>query len=143
LDYEGSILRHPQSKYKFGRYTLKSWDAYKLKPYETFDWEIIWVVQATVVDPTVEKTTNELGRSVTSKKKWDRIFIEKASCFLVKYWELEVKVVLSMTNKEKEDVRNNRYSYIWQWIEYKGMLIWAVDLPRHPVFIRFRTDISK
>jgi ATP-dependent DNA ligase len=24
LDYEGSILRHPQSKYKFGRYTLKS-----------------------------------------------------------------------------------------------------------------------
>lgn len=138
--FEGLILRDPKGKYKFGRGTLKEGIIYKVKPYRTFDAEITGVVQSTVVDPNAEKTINELGRSVTSKKKDDRILIEKASAFYVDYQGKELKVVLAMTDKEKEAVWANKDEFIGRTIEYKGMLIGAKDVPRHPVMVRFRED---
>ena len=138
--YEGLILRNPKGKYKYGRGTLKEGLIYKVKPFLTFDSKITGVVQATKVDPNAEKKTNELGRSVTSKKKDDRILIEKASAFDVQYEGQGLKVVLAMTDEEKEEIWANKESYIGRWIEYKGMLIGAKDVPRHPVMIRFRED---
>ena len=139
-DNEGLILRSLDGRYKCGRGTLKEGLIYKVKPYRTFDAEVTGVVQSTVVDPNAEKKTNELGRSVTSKKKDDRILIEKASAFNVEYEGKELKVVLAMTDEEKEEVWKNRDSYIGRWIQYKGMLVGAKDVPRHPVMERFRDD---
>ena len=138
--YEGLILKSFNGKYKCGRGTLKEGLIYKVKPFRTFDAVVTGVVQATKVDPNAEKKTNELGRSVTSKKKDDRILIEKASAFNVNYEGKELKVVLSMTDEEKEEVWKNRDQYIGKWIEYKGMLVGSKDVPRHPVMIRFRKD---
>lgn len=151
--YEGLILLHPNSRYKQGRITEKAGDGYKLKPYETFDSRIIGVVQATEVDPDAEKTINELGYSETSKKKDDRIPIGKAAAFEV-WWPEEptynthikeegfkvVKVTLAMTDAEKEEVWRNREDYIGLMIEWKGLLVGAKDVPRHPCFLRFRED---
>jgi len=141
--FEGLILRSFDGKYKFGRGTLKEGIIYKVKPFETFDAQITGIVQSTEVDPNAEKKINELGRSVTSKKKDDRHLIEKASAFYVQYEGKELKVVLAMTDKEKEEVWKNRKNYIGRWIEYKGMKIGAKDVPRHPVMIRFREDKDK
>jgi len=138
--FEGLILKSFDGRYKCGRGTVREGLVYKVKPFLTFDAEVIAVEQATVVDPDAEKTTNELGRSVTSKKKDDRILIEKASAFVVKYEDKELKVTLAMTDEEKEDVWVNQESYIGKMIEYKGMLVGAKDVPRHPVFIRYRED---
>jgi len=138
--YEGLILRDPDSPYKFGRSTLKEEYCLKVKPFETFDAEIIGIVQSTIVNPNAEKKTNKLGRSVTSKKKDDRILINKASAFVVKYGEYFVKPTLAMTDEEKEEVWLNQGNYIGRMIEYKGMQIGAKDVPRHPVFVRFRED---
>lgn len=140
---EGLILRDPNGYYKFGRGTLKEGLIYKVKPYTTFDAQITGVVQSTEVREGAEKTINELGRSVTSKKKDDRVAIEKASAFWVKYEDKDLKVVLAMTDEEKEEVWKNRDTYIGRWIEYKGMLIGAKDVPRHPVMVRFRGDRDK
>ena len=86
------------------------------------------------------KTINELGRSVTSKRQGDRVLIEKASAFKVLYEGKELKVTLAMTDEEKEEVWKNQKKYIGRWIEYKGMLVGAKDVPRHPVFVRYRSD---
>ena len=137
---EGLILKNPNGIYKCGRGTLKEGLIYKVKPYTTFDAKIEGVVQATKVDPKAEKKTNELGRSVTSKKKNDRIPIDKASAFMVQYENKELKVVIALTDKEKEEIWNNKNSYIGKTIEFKGMLVGAKDLPRHPIFLRFRND---
>lgn len=138
--YEGLILKDPSGRYKCGRGTIKEGLIYKVKPFETFDAKILDVVQATEVDSNAEKKINELGRSVTSKKKGDRILINKASAFEVKYKDLNLKVVIAMTDEEKEKVWINRESYIGRIIEYKGMLVGSKDVPRHPVMIRFRED---
>ena len=138
--FEGLILRNPQGYYKCGRATVKENLMYKVKPFETFDAVVIGVVQSTEVNDDVEKKTNELGRSVTSKKQGDRHLINKASAFIVKYNGLDLKVTLAMTDDEKENVWINRDRFIGRMIEYKGMLVGSKDLPRHPVFLRFRED---
>jgi DNA ligase-1 len=136
--YEGLILRDPKSFYKFGRGTIKEGIIFKVKPFLDFDGQIIDVIQATEVNEDAEKKINELGRSVTSKKKGERHTIDKASAFMVKYEGKDLKVVLSMTDEEKEEVWKNKETYIGRWISYKGMLVGSKDVPRHPVMIRFR-----
>lgn len=138
--FEGLILRDPKGKYKCGRGTIKEGIIYKLKPFRTFDAQIIDVEQSTEVNKDAEKKINELGRSVTSKKKGDRHLINKASAFWVEYEGKPLKVVLAMTDEEKVAVWANRANLIGKWVEYKGMTIGAKDVPRHPVFLRYRQD---
>jgi DNA ligase-1 len=137
---DGLILRDPNGRYKFGRGTLKEGLIYKIKPFKTFDAKIIGVTQSTEVREGAEKKINELGMSVTSKKKADRILINKACAFEVIYKNRLLQVVIAMTDEEKEEVWKHKEKYIGRWIEYKGMLVGSKDLPRHPVFIRFRDD---
>ncbi len=141
--YEGLILKSFEGKYKCGRGTIKEGLIFKVKPFETFDAVILGIEQATKVDPKAERKINELGRSVTSKKKGDRICIEKASTFQVEYEGEFVFPVLAMTDIEKEEVWKNQEDYIGKVFEYKGMLVGAKDVPRHPVFVRFREDKDK
>jgi DNA ligase-1 len=138
--YEGLILKDPDGKYKFGRGTIKEGLIYKVKPFVTFDAKITGVEQSTEVNEDAEKKTNELGRSVTSKKKDDRHLIEKASAFWVDYEGKPLKVVLAMSDEEKVVTWISRANLIGKWIEYKGMLVGAKDVPRHPVMLRFRED---
>lgn len=137
---EGLILRSLDGHYKFGRGTIKEGIIYKVKPFVTFDAQITGVVQSTEVREGAEKKINELGRSVTSKKKDDRVLIEKASAFWIEYEGKPLKVTLAMTDEEKEEVWRTRDQQIGKWIEFKGMLIGAKDLPRHPVMLRYRKD---
>lgn len=139
-DYEGLMLRDPDSQYKFGRSTLKEEIILKVKPFETFDSEIIGVVQATKVDPNAEKTINELGRSVTSKKKGDRIPIEMAADFEVMFREHKVKPQIALPEIERVEIWKNKDDYIGKIIEWKGLMVGAKDKPRHPTFVRFRED---
>lgn len=138
--YEGLILKKLDGKYKFGRSTQNEELLLKIKPYETFDSKILEIIQATEVDELVEKKTNELGYSVTSRKKDDRKLIDKASAFRVRYFDCSLKVSLTMTDKEKEEVWKNRENYIGKTIEYKALKIGMKDVPRHPVFVRYRED---
>jgi DNA ligase-1 len=138
---EGLILRDPMSRYKCGRGTIKEGLIYKVKPWVTYDSIVTGVDQATAVNEGAEKKTNELGRSVTSKKIGDRHVIDQAANFFVLHNGQELKVSLSsMTHEERDETWANRDSLIGKTIEYKGMEVGMKDLPRHPVFIRYRED---
>ena len=139
---DGLILRDPTGRYKFGRGTINEGLIYKMKPFQTFDAKIIGIIQATEVREGAEKKINELGRSVTSKKKDDRILIEKAAAFVVMYEGKELKVVIAMTDEEKEDVWKNPKNFIGKYVEYKAMKAGMKEdgLPRHPTTIRMRYD---
>lgn len=151
--YEGLILKDPNGRYKCGRTTLKGGLGYKCKPYVTLDAQIIGVKQATKVDPSAPKTINELGRSVTSKKKGDRIPIERATEFTVIYekecdgifgkmgkTKHEVDVGIGGTEAERDEIWANKESYIGRWIEYIGLKIGMKSVPRHCNMKRFRED---
>ena len=139
--FEGLILKDGMGRYKCGRGTVKEGLIYKVKPFEDFDAKIIGFVQGTVVDPNAEKTTNELGRSVTSRKKDDRISVERLADFVVAYKDTTVDVsVSSLTHVEREEYWKIKDSLLGKTIEYTGMLVGSSEKPRHPVFSRFRED---
>jgi DNA ligase-1 len=138
---EGLIIKSLEGKYKCGRGTIKEGLIYKVKPFVDIDAVIVGVKQGTKVDPNAEKKVNELGRSVTSKKKGDRILVEMVSDFYVDYEGHELKVSCSsMSHKDREKYWKIKDELIGKMIEYKGMLIGSKDVPRHPVFLRFRED---
>lgn len=140
---EGLILRNPSGIYKWDRATLNQNIIYKVKPWETLDAQIIEVVQSTKVNPDAEKKINEKGYSVTSKKKDDRILIDKAEAFIVKYEGMDLEVPLAnMKAEDEKEIWLNREKYIGRWIEYKFMKVGMKEggLPRIPGFVRFRED---
>lgn len=142
--YEGLILREIMGRYKCGRGTIKEGIIYKVKPFRTFDAVVKEITQGTVVDPKAEKKVNELGRSVTSNKKDDRLLVDKIRDFVVDYNGHELKVASSsLTHKEREEYWEKREELIGKTIEYKGMLVGAKDVPRHPVFLRVINPESK
>lgn len=135
--YEGLILKNPNGKYKFGRATVKENICYKVKPYIDFSRTIKGVVQATQVKEGTERTINELGHSVTSKKKDDRELIDKASAFIVDWNGQDLKVTIAATDVEKEEIWANRDEYIGKEVNFKAMEIGMKELPRHPVATRW------
>lgn len=138
--YEGLIIRHPDSPYKQGRFTLKQEMGFKLKPYSTYDARIKGIVQATKVNPDADKKTNELGYSETSRKKGDRVPVEMVSAFVVDWDGVEQKVTYAATDEQKKWAWDNQEQLIGKMIEFKAMEVGSKDRLRHPVFIRFRED---
>ena len=137
---DGLILRDPEGQYKYGRASLREGLIFKLKPYRSFEGKVIGIIQATKVNPLAKKKINKLGYSETSKKKKDRILIESSCAILVLHEGFSLKVMLAMTDKEKREIWRNRARYVGRWAEYKGLEIGMKDLPRHPVWLRWRDD---
>ncbi len=138
---EGLILKDINGRYKCGRGTIKEGLIFKVKPLETVDAKIIEVIQGTNVKKGVAKKINELGRSVTSKKKEDRELNGMVSDFRVNYKDTTVKVSCSrMKHEQRKEVWENKEQYIGKMIEYCFIPIGMKDKPRSPRFVRFRED---
>jgi DNA ligase-1 len=137
--YEGLILKSPTSHYKCGRGTMNEGLIYKVKPFETFDAEIIGVEER--MENTSESYTNELGKSQKHNFKDAMRPTGIAAAFVVMYNGEEQKVSLTGDMIFRKDIWQNKEKYIGKMIEYKGMLVGSKDKVRHPVFVRFREDI--
>jgi ATP-dependent DNA ligase len=133
LGYEGLILKHENGEYKCGRTTFKENLGYKVKMFNTLDGKIIDVLQATEAKEGTERTINELGRSVTSKKLEDRQLVESASGFVVEYKGKPYAINLKMNAEEKQYVWKHRSEFIGKWVEYRCMEYGMKQdgLPRH------------
>lgn len=133
--HEGLCAFKANSHYKMGRHTLKSNVAYKAKENKLeFDGRIVEVLEGTFMREGAEKTVNELGRSVTSKLKEDRVPGGFAKGFLVVMEDgRELTVSLNGWNHpEKEDLLVCAHEWIGQWIRFTGMKPVKVNgVPRH------------
>lgn len=137
--YEGLIIKNKNGKFKRGRTTLNDGIGFKFKPYITDDMKIIDVIQSTKAREGSEKKINELGRSVTSKKKEDRILIDKASAFKVKWKGNEFNVTIAENDSEKKKIWKEKEKYIGEFVEVKYMSVGSKNgIPRHPVTLRMR-----
>ena len=132
---EGLVLIHKDSPYKRGRHTLKSKMAYKIKEDNLpFDGIIIEVVESTVAREGSEKTVNELGRSVTSKLKEDRVPSGMAKGFLVAMEDgNELTVSLKgFDHPARIEMLNNPSEWVGETIRFTGMAPVKVGgCPRH------------
>ncbi len=145
LGFEGLVLIHKDHKYKYGRNSLKEGTLLKMKDDSLeYDGVVIDVEEATSVKEGVEKTVNELGRSVTSKKKGDRENSGIAKGFIVAYSNEEGQCVGTFTvclkgfdNEQRKEMFANRGKYIGRHFKYTAMKP-VLNFPRHAYFDTWR-----
>lgn len=140
--YEGLVLVHKDHIYKYNRSTLKEGTIFKMKEdKEEYDGIVIGVEESTVVKEGVEKTTTELGRSKTSKKKDDRLPSGMAKGFLVEYEGLGTFCVglNGFDHEARKEVLDNKEKYIGRHFKYTGMKP-VKDFPRHAYFDCWRDE---
>jgi len=137
---EGLVVYRKDCQYKFGRHSLKSGNAYKIKEDNlSFDGEIIDVKEATMAREGAKKTTNELGRSVTSKLKEDRLPAGYAKGFEVLMEDGRTLIVSlkDYTVPEKKNLFLNKKDYIGKIIRFTGMApVKEGGVPRHAHFTK-------
>ncbi len=140
--WEGLVLTHKNHVYKYGRNTLREGTILKLKD-DTLEYDgiVLDVPEATIAREGAEKTVNELGRSVTSKKKEDRIPSGLAKGFTVQFKDIGTFPVglRGFDNIAKKELLDNKEKYIGRHFRYTGMLP-VKDFPRHAYFDCWRDD---
>lgn len=139
--YEGLVLTHKDHKYKFGRNSLNEGTLLKMKDdAQEFDGIVLDVVEATSVKEGVETTKNELGNSVTSKKKDDREPSGLAKGLIVTFSKEDGTCVGTFTvglngfdHPMRKEMLENKAQYIGKHFKYKAMAP-VKDFPRHAFF---------
>lgn len=142
LGYEGLVLTHKDHEYKFGRNTLNQGTLLKMKDDALeYDGIVLDVLEATSIKEGVERTTNELGRSVTSKKKDDRELSGLAKGLLIQFESLGTFTVglKGFSNEMKRELLKNKSQYIGRHFKYTGMAP-VKDFPRHAYFDVWRDE---
>lgn len=140
--WEGLVLTCKDHEYKFGRNSLKQGTILKLKDdAREYDGVVIDVKESTKVKEDAEKTVNELGRSVTSKKKDDRIPSGMAKSFVIQYDENHTLDVClkGFSHDELANIWNNKDEYIGRHFKYTAMAP-VKHVPRHAFFDCWRDE---
>ena len=123
-EYEGLVLVKKDSMYKQGRATLKENTILKLKDdKQEFDGKIVSVEEGTFAREGSARTVNELGRTVTSKLKEDRVPGGYCKGFRVRMDDgRELTVSLRGFNHEfKEEIWENPTEFVGAWVRFTGM----------------------
>lgn len=139
--WEGLVIVRKDSLYKYGKDTIKNDAIFKMKDDNRIhDGQILRIEESSLIKEGVERTKNELGRSVTSKKKEDRKPSGKAGGFWVLYEGEEFKVGLKGFNDdEKREIWDNPGDYIGEWFRYNASPPVKIGgKPRHAYFKEWR-----
>lgn len=131
-NFEGLVIARADRTYKFGRSTEKEATIFKMKEDKNeYDGIVLDILEGTSIKDGVEKTTNELGRSVTSKLQEDRELSGIAKGILTEYEGHQLTVSFSgYSHEELKEMLENKEQYIGQWFKYQGMKPVA-RVPRH------------
>ena len=130
--FEGLVIARADRTYKMGRSTEKEATIFKMKEDKNeYDGIVLDILEGTSIKEGVEKTTNELGRSVTSKLQEDRELSGIAKGILTEYEGHQLTVSFSgYSHEELKEMLENKEQYIGQWFKYQGMKP-VVRVPRH------------
>ena len=132
LGYEGLVIARADRTYKMGRSTEKEATIFKMKEDKNeYDGIVLDILEGTTVKEGVERTKNELGRSVTSKLQEDREPSGIAKGILTEYEGHQHTVSFQgYSHEELREILENKEQYIRKWFKYQGMKP-TRDVPRH------------
>lgn len=138
LGFEGVILRKINGEYKFGRSTVNEGYLLKVKRFEDSECVVLGVVEQ--LKNNNEKVVNELGRSKRSSHQENKVGKGTTGALYVRDLEsgMEFHIGTGMDDKLRQEIWDNRETYINSIVTYKFFPVGVKDLPRHPVFKGFR-----
>jgi DNA ligase-1 len=134
--YEGVMLRSPSGTYKFGRSTINDNILLKLKRFE--DSEAILIdIEEKMSNQNPEKL-DAFGYIKRSSALDGMISMNTTGALIVKDEHNQFKIGSGLDDKMREEIWNNKSSYIGKIVKYKYFPVGVKELPRHPVFLGFR-----
>jgi DNA ligase-1 len=142
--FEGVMLRNPIGPYKCGRSTEKEGWLLKLKRFVDSEAEIIGFEE--LMHNNNEKKINELGLSHRSSAKAGKTPGGTLGKFLVRDLNTKVEGRIGtgegLTQKLRQQIWDNRSTYMGKIVKYRFQAIGVKDKARIPVFIGFRDEID-
>lgn len=142
--YEGVMIRSLNGQYKCGRSTLKQGWLLKIKRFEDSEAEILGFEE--LRHNINELTTNELGLTKRSTAKEGMILAGTLGKFKVRdiktKQEFDIGTGEGLTQTLRQEIWNNRTSYLGKLVKYKYQPAGQKDLPRFPVWLGFRNELD-
>jgi DNA ligase-1 len=143
--FEGVIIRSGDSPYKSGRSTLKEGYLVKIKRFE--DSEAIILDSEELMNNNNVATKDNFGRTERSSHKDNLSGAGILGTLVVKDCKtgLTFRVGTGFDADQRTKYWNARASLVGQIIKYKFFTVGVKELPRHPVFLGFRSadDMSE
>ena len=144
-DYEGVMLRAPNSPYKCGRSTLNEGYLLKFKRFEDSEAEVLGFVEQMANNN--EKVKDELGNSKRSSHKANKAPKNTLGKILVRDLKtgVEFSIGTGFDDAMKKEIWDNQPTYIGKLVTYQFQPSGMKDKPRFPSFKGFRDlrDISE
>lgn len=137
--FEGIMLRSPMGKYKFGRSTFKEQILIKVKRFKDDE------ATVTGFEPlernTNEQTRNLLGLAERSSHRAGKVTDNLLGTLVVAHptWG-QFGIGSGFDVSLRQEIWNNRESYLGKQVTFKYQPIGSQDAPRFPIFMRFRPE---
>lgn len=141
LGYEGIMIRGWESKYKFGRSTVK--EGHLLKAKRFYDAEAIVIGLEELMRNQNEKITNALGQAERSTKKDGLVpggMLGRLICRMPNGHEFGIGSGFDVATRKM--IWENPLSHVGKVVTYKFQGIGSQGSPRFPVFKGFRDPID-
>ena len=141
--YEGVMLRHHDSLYKFGQSTITKGELLKVKPFEDDEAVVVGLEEGTI--NTNEKVVNELGRSKRSSSKAGLVPSGLIGTILGEHPKWGILRISGFKDDLATDMFNNPSKYLNRLVTFKYQAHGTMDSPRLPKFKGFRSpdDMDK
>lgn len=138
---EGVMIRDPNGAYKHGRSTVKEGGLLKLKRFSDAEYKVVGFEERMHNANEAEK--DAFGRTKRSTHQDNMIGRGDLGSLIC---ELEPGVTFNVgsgfDDATREEIWNNKESYLGRYVTVKSFLIGVKDLPRFPIFKGFRDPVE-
>lgn len=135
---EGLIGRNPKGRYKYGRSTPKEQLSVKFKFFEQDEFEVVGFEER--MHNNNEATTNELGYTERSSCKENLIPMDTLGSLVLRYGDSSFKVGTGFSDEQRQEIWDNKESYLGKLASIRYMSVGQAILPRCPSFIGWRDE---
>jgi len=136
--YEGVMIRQPNSKYKFGRSTVKEGILLKIKKFFDDEAELLEIIEAQ--HNLNEQDYDELGYSKRSSCKENLVPAGTAGSLLVKWNDKEFRVGFGpgFTDEKKQWIWDNRVNLLGELVKFSYQELSKDGIPRFGKMLEIR-----
>ncbi len=136
--YEGVMIRQPNSKYKFGRSTVKEGILLKIKKFFDDEAELLEIIEAQ--HNLNEQDYDELGYSKRSSCKENLVPAGTAGSMVVKWNDKEFRVGFGpgFTDEKKQWIWDNRDDLLGELVKFSYQELSKDGIPRFGKMLEIR-----
>lgn len=136
--YEGVMINRIGAMYKHGRSTIKASELVKIKRFTDYEARIIGFEEKMTNNNLAE--LDEFGHTKRSSAKANLEGANTLGALVCTYSGLTFNIGTGFDDLTRNEIWNNKEDYIGKLVKFKSFDIGVKDLPRHPVFIGFRSE---